>query len=61
MQIHAKHKEILDGKTTDIYFHRTEEILKKEKENPVVKAEIWAKKFPQNYEWAIFTGLGLHG
>ena len=31
MQIHANNKEILSGKTTDIYFRRAEEILKKEK------------------------------
>ncbi len=57
MQIHANRKEILNGKTTDIYFRRAEEILKKEKKNPNLTAEIWAKKFPQNYKWAIFTGL----
>jgi nicotinate phosphoribosyltransferase len=57
MQIHANHKEILEGKTTDIYFHRAEEILKKEKKNPYVTAEVWAKKLPQTYKWAIFTGL----
>jgi nicotinate phosphoribosyltransferase len=56
MQIHANHKEILDGKTTDVYFHRTEEILKKEKKNPYVTAEVWVKKFPDKYKWAIFTG-----
>jgi nicotinate phosphoribosyltransferase len=58
MQIHANYKEILAGKTTDIYFHRTEEILKKEKKNPNVTVEIWAKKFPSKYKWAIFSGLG---
>jgi len=57
MQIHANHKEILDGKTTDIYFQRAEKILKKEKKNPEVTAEVWAKKFPDKYKWAIFTGL----
>lgn len=57
MQIHANYKEILAGKTTDIYFHRTEEILKKEKKNPNVTVEIWAKKFPNKYRWAIFSGL----
>ncbi|MBN1694937.1 nicotinate phosphoribosyltransferase [candidate division WOR-3 bacterium] len=57
MQIHANHKEILNGKTTDIYFHRTEEILKKEKKNPYVVAEVCAKKLPDKYKWAIFTGL----
>ncbi len=57
MQIHANYKEILDGKTTDIYFERTEEILKNEKKNPKVTAEVWAKKLPPDYKWAIFTGL----
>lgn len=57
MQIHANHKEIIDGKTTDIYFQRAEEILKKEKRNPEVTAEVWAKKLPDNYKWAIFAGL----
>ncbi len=57
MQIHANNKEILKGKTTDIYFHRTEEILKKEKKNPNVTAEVCVKKFPDKYKWAIFTGL----
>jgi nicotinate phosphoribosyltransferase len=57
MRIDANHKEILNGKTTDIYFHRAEDILKKEKKNPVVTAEVCAKKFPPNYQWAIFAGL----
>jgi nicotinate phosphoribosyltransferase len=57
MQIHANHKEILAGKTTDVYFHRTEEILKKENKNPNVTAEIWAKNLPGKYEWAVFAGL----
>ncbi len=57
MQIHANHKEILDGKTTDIYFHKAEEILKKENKNPNVAAEVYAKKLPDKYKWAIFSGL----
>lgn len=58
MQIHANHKEILKGKTTDIYFLRAEDILKNENKNPEVTAEVWAKKLPDDYKWAIFTGLG---
>ncbi len=57
MRIDASHKEILNGKTTDIYFQRAEEILKKEKKNPVVTAEVYARKLPSNYKWAIFSGL----
>jgi len=57
MQIHATLDEILAGKTTDIYFNRAKEILKKENENPLVTAEIWAKNLPDGYAWGIFTGL----
>jgi nicotinate phosphoribosyltransferase len=57
MRIDASHKEILNGKTTDIYFQRAEEILKKEKRNPVVTAEVYARKLPFNYKWAIFSGI----
>jgi nicotinate phosphoribosyltransferase len=57
MQIHANHEEILNGKTTDIYFRRAEEILRKENKNPKVTAEVWTKKLPLDYKWAIFTGL----
>jgi len=57
MRIDASHKEILNGKTTDIYFQRAEEILKKEKRNPVVTAEVYARKLPSNYKWAIFSGI----
>jgi len=57
MRIDANNKEILNGKTTDIYFHRAEEILKKEKKNPFVTVEVYAQKLPSNYKWAILTGL----
>lgn len=58
MKVHAGLDEILKGKTTDIYFKRSEEILKHENENPEVVAEIWVKHLPENYNWAVFTGLG---
>ncbi|MEA1913540.1 MAG: nicotinate phosphoribosyltransferase [candidate division WOR-3 bacterium] len=58
MQIHATLKEILSCSTTDIYFHRAEEILKKENKNPEVVVEVWAKNFPDNYPWCLFAGLG---
>lgn len=57
MQFHATYDEIITGKTTDIYFQRAEEILKSEKKNPEVVVEVWAKHLPENYKWAIFTGL----
>ncbi|MEO0294185.1 MAG: nicotinate phosphoribosyltransferase, partial [candidate division WOR-3 bacterium] len=55
--MNATLKEILEGKTTDIYFRRAIEILRRKKKNPEVVAEVWAKKLPEKYEWGIFTGL----
>lgn len=53
----AQHKDIIEGKITDVYFERALKILKQKGKNPVVKAEIIAKGFPKNWQWAIFAGL----
>lgn len=53
----ARPKDIIEGKITDVYFERTLKILKKKGVNPVVKAEFIAKKFPSQWQWAIFAGL----
>ena len=57
----ADPKDILSGKTTDVYFERTLRILKAKRVDPIVKAEFIAKSFPingpDNYPWAIFAGL----
>jgi nicotinate phosphoribosyltransferase len=50
-------KSIKDGKTTDIYFKRTEEILTKKKLNPEVGAEIFLKGFPDDYGWGVLSGI----
>ncbi len=50
-------RSIKDGKTTDIYFKRTEEILKKKNLNPQVGAEIFLKGFPGDYMWGILSGI----
>lgn len=49
--------EIIDGKIADVYFERTQRILKSKGINPVVKAEFTAKSFPENWRWALFAGL----
>jgi len=49
--------DIKKGRLTDIYFKRTEEILKNSKKNPVVKAEIFLKGFPCGYSWGILAGI----
>ena len=53
----ADPKEIIDGKITDVYFERTLQILKAEGMNPIVKVEFFAESLPEDWPWAIFTGL----
>ncbi len=54
----ASEAEILEGKTTDIYFKRTDEILRKEgKAGEPVVAEFTVGNLPQGWEWGVFCGL----
>lgn len=53
----ADSKEIIEGKTTDVYFERALKILKAKGVNPVVKAEFIAKSLPEGWPWALFAGL----
>ncbi len=53
----ASDDDIKKGRLTDIYFERTEKILKTVGKNPVVKAEIFLKGFPGNYQWGILAGI----
>jgi len=53
----AEPKDILEGRITDVYFERTLAVLKAKKINPVVKAEFIAKSLPNNWPWALFTGV----
>ncbi|MBM3709607.1 MAG: nicotinate phosphoribosyltransferase [Actinobacteria bacterium] len=53
----SKDEDIKSGKTTDIYFERTEKILKKRGINPIVVVEIYLKGFPDNYTWGVLSGV----
>jgi nicotinate phosphoribosyltransferase len=53
----ASEREIKRGRTTDVYFSRTVEILKRSKSSRRVKAEFTAKSLPPEYGWAILAGL----
>jgi len=53
----AEPKDVLEGRIADVYFERTLAILKAKKLNPVVKAEFIAKTLPNNWPWALFTGV----
>jgi nicotinate phosphoribosyltransferase len=51
-------EEIRRGETTDVYFVRTMEVLKKlGKEKVRVKAEGYVKQFPDAYEHAVLAGM----
>ncbi|MHA1589210.1 MAG: nicotinate phosphoribosyltransferase [Candidatus Njordarchaeales archaeon] len=54
----ATHDEILTGKLTDIYFIRTQKILKSDGlDRTNVGAEFTVSGYPKNYKWIVFGGL----
>lgn len=54
----ASEEDILEGRTTDIYFKRTDEVLRKEGRDRVsVVAEFTAGNLPQGWEWGVFCGV----
>jgi nicotinate phosphoribosyltransferase len=53
----AGDRDIRRGRTTDVYFDRTVEILKKSRTSRRVKAEFSVKGMPQGYTWAVLAGL----
>ncbi len=53
----ASEKDIKSGKTTDVYFKRTVEILQKTKCSKQVKAEVRVSSLPENYSWAVLSGI----
>lgn len=54
----ANESDILSGRTTDVYFQRTEEVLQAEgKDAEPVVAEVTAGRLPQAWPWGIFGGL----
>ena len=53
----ADPKDIKSGKTTDVYFARTVEILKKKGIDKWVRAEFFAKTLPHDWHWAVLAGI----
>ncbi len=53
----ATEEEILTGESTDIYFVRSREILKKFGLDKHVYAEVHAYSLPAGYQWGIVTGV----
>ncbi|MBU7013555.1 MAG: nicotinate phosphoribosyltransferase, partial [Theionarchaea archaeon] len=52
----ASDEEIKNGKTTDIYFERTEEILRKKNISQSVVAEVTCGGIPNSWPWGILLG-----
>jgi nicotinate phosphoribosyltransferase len=52
----ASKEDIMKGRVTDVYFERTEQILRARGLNRAVRVEIVAKGLPRDWEWAIFAG-----
>ena len=53
----ASEKDIKSGKTTDVCFKKTVEILQKAKCSKQVKAEVRVSSLPENYSWAVLSGI----
>jgi len=53
----ATGEDIKGGRVTDIYFSRTFKILKAKGIDKRVKAEVVAKKFPGDWQWAVLAGV----
>ena len=53
----AREDDIKKGKTTDVYFVRTEKILKEKNVHNLSVAEFTVSGLPNGYRWALFGGL----
>jgi nicotinate phosphoribosyltransferase len=53
----AEDAEIKRGEVSDVYFSRTVEILKSRKDRKRVKAEIYLKSLPDDWQWGILAGI----
>jgi len=53
----ASIEEIRKGKTTDVYFVRTLQVLRAKGIDKRVKAEFIAKKLPHDWPWAVLAGV----
>jgi len=54
----ASDEEIMSGRTTDVYFVRTLEVLRaKGLADKVALAEMTVAKLPREWPWAVLTGV----
>ena len=53
----ASTEDILQGRVTDVYFMRGQQVLRAEGENPQVVAEVRAAVLPRDWRWGVLAGL----
>jgi nicotinate phosphoribosyltransferase len=53
----ATDAEIKSGEVYDVYFERTVEILKARGDRRRVKAEVYLKALPEDWEWGVLAGI----
>jgi nicotinate phosphoribosyltransferase len=53
----ASDAEIKRGEVYDVYFERTVEILKARGDRKRVKAEVYLKALPEDWEWGVLAGI----
>jgi nicotinate phosphoribosyltransferase len=53
----ASDAEIKSGEVYDVYFERTVEILKARGDRKRVKAEVYLKALPEDWDWGVLAGI----
>src|SRR3989475_12639282 len=53
----ASDAEIKRGDVSDVYFERTVEILRHRNDRKRVKAEVYVKNLPDDWEWGVLAGI----
>src|SRR5438477_1715607 len=53
----AAESDIKSGEVSDVYFERTVEILRHRHDRKRVKAEIYLKSLPDDWQWGILAGI----
>jgi len=53
----ATDAEIKSGEVYDVYFERTVEILKARNDRKRVKAEVYLKALPEDWDWGVLAGI----
>src|SRR5439155_16219289 len=53
----ASDAEIKSGEVYDVYFERTVQILKARGDRKRVKAEVYLKALPEDWEWGVLAGI----